>query len=160
MRKALNSKFQPLEMLDFLIDAQILGLSRFEHINDLRYDPGYLKTKGDIEFPEESAFRRLFKPLGVEALAELRSINQQLIEMHSKTSEPIEVWLDCDDTVITLHGNQEGGEVGYNSRYHGRPSIKAKACFIADTAELVNLKAYGGKTHSNGEFIDFFKGTE
>ncbi|WP_156972177.1 transposase, partial [Syntrophaceticus schinkii] len=52
------------------------------------------------------------------------------------------------------------GEVGYNPRYHGRPSIKAKACFIAETAELVNLKAYGGKTHSNGEFLNFFKEAE
>jgi CheY-like chemotaxis protein len=41
---------------NILVDAQILGLSGFEHINDLRYDPGYLKIKGDInEFPEESA---------------------------------------------------------------------------------------------------------
>ncbi len=56
MRKTSNSKYQSPEMLDFLVDAQILGLSRFEHINDLRYDPGYLKIKGDInEFPEESA---------------------------------------------------------------------------------------------------------
>lgn len=37
MRKAPNSKFQPPEMLDFLLDAQVLGLSRFEHINDLRH---------------------------------------------------------------------------------------------------------------------------
>jgi hypothetical protein len=160
MRKAPNSKYQSQEMLDFLVDAQILGLSRFEHINDLRYDPGYLKIKGDIECPEESAFRRLFKALGIESLEELRSINQQLIALHSQTKEPTEIWLDCDDTVITLHGNQEGGEVGYNPRYHGRPSIKAKACFIAETAELVNLKAYGGKTHSNGEFLNFFKEAE
>ncbi|MDD2359157.1 MAG: hypothetical protein PHS89_07285 [Syntrophaceticus schinkii] len=56
MRKTSNSKYQSPEMLDFLVDAQILGLSGFEHINDLRYDPGYLKIKGDInEFPEESA---------------------------------------------------------------------------------------------------------
>jgi len=161
MRKAPNSKFQSPEMLDFLFDAQVLGLSRFEHINDLRYDLGYLKIKGDLkDFPEETAFRRLFKSLETNPLEELRSINQQLIAMHAVTKDPIEVWLDCDDTVITLHGSQEGGEVGYNPRYHGRPSIKAKAAFIAETAETANLKAYGGKTHSNGEFLDFFKETE
>ncbi len=39
---------------------------------------------------------------------------------------PREVWLDIDDTVITLFGNQEGAVVGYNPRYRGRPSHKAK----------------------------------
>jgi hypothetical protein len=107
MRKAPNSKFQSPEMLDFLFDAQVLGLSRFEHINDLRYDPGYLKIKGDLkDFPEEAAFRRLFKSLETNSLEELRSINQQLIAMHTVTKDPIEVWLDCDDTIITLHGSQ------------------------------------------------------
>jgi len=161
MRKAPNSKFQPPEMLDFLVDAQVLGLFRFEHINDLRYDPGYLKIKGDLEdFPDETGFRRLFKAMKPESLEELRCINRKLMEMRSKTKEPTEIWMDCDDTVVTLHGSQEGGEVGYNPRYHGRPSIKAKVAFIAETAEAANLKAYGGKTHSNGEFLDFFKETE
>jgi len=50
--------------------------------------------------------------------------------------------------------------VGYNPRYHGRPSLKAKVAFIAATAEVIKLKAYGGKTHSNGDFLGFFKETE
>lgn len=113
MRKALNSKFQPPEMLNFLVDAQVLGLSRFEHINDLRYDPGYLKIKGDLEdFPDETGFRRLFKAMKPESLEELRYINRKLMEIRSKTKEPTEIWMDCDDTVVTLHGSQEGGEVG------------------------------------------------
>jgi len=161
IRKGPNSKFQPPEMLDFLVDAQILGLSRFDHINSLRFDPGYLKIKGDLEeFPDETSFRRLFKMMSSRTLVELHTINQKLLAKHSQTKEPVEVWLDCDDTVITLHGSQEGGEVGYNPRYHGRPSIKAKVAFIAATAEVVNLKAYGGKTHSNGDFLGFFKETE
>ncbi|MEG3068930.1 MAG: hypothetical protein RQM95_12220 [Syntrophaceticus schinkii] len=81
-----------------------------------------------------------------------------IIALHSQTRNQLRYGWTAD-TVITLHGNQEGGEVGYNPRYHGRPSIKAKACFIAETAEL-SSKAYGGKTHSNGEFLNFFKEAE
>jgi len=160
MRKAPNSKYQPQEMLDFLVDAQTLGLSRFEHINGLRNEPGYAKIKGIDDFPEETGFRRLFMAMNQNSLKELRSINQKLLEMRSKTAQPQEIWMDCDDTVITLHGSQEGGEVGYNPRYHGRPSLKAKVAFVAETAELLNLKTYNGRTQSNGGFLDFFKDTE
>jgi len=59
-----------------------------------------------------------------------------------------------------LHGPQEEGEVGYNPRYHGHPSLKAKLAFVADSYELLNIKAYNGKIHSNGEFLEFFQATE
>lgn len=160
MRKAPNSKYQPPEMLDFLIDAQILGLSRFEHTQCIRNEQGYAKIKGIDDFPEETGFRRLLAAMQENSLEELRSIDQQLREMRSKTVPPREIWLDIDDTVITLHGSQEGGAIGYNPRYHGRPSLKAKVAFIAETAELLNLKAYNGKIHSNGGFLNFFQDTE
>lgn len=44
-----------------------------------------------------------------------------------------EVWLDFNDTVVTLFGHQEGAEVGYNPRYRGRPSHKIKVAFVAGT---------------------------
>lgn len=72
----------------------------------------------------------------------------------------MEVWLDYDDTVITLFGGQTDGEVGYNPRYKGRPSYKAKVCFISGTDELLNLELYGGKTHSNGQFLEFHESCE
>jgi hypothetical protein len=68
-----------------------------------------------------------------------------------------DVTLDFDDTVITLHANQEGGEVGYNPRYRGRPSFKAKVCFIGSSDELLHFDLYGGKTHSNKDFLAFFQ---
>lgn len=64
-----------------------------------------------------------------------------------------------DDTIITVFGGQEGSEVGYNPRYHGRASYKAKVAFISGTGELVNAGLYGGKTASNGSFLEFLHET-
>ena len=55
------------------------------------------------------------------------------IRLKSQWEGPLEVWLDYDDTVITLFGKQTDGEVAYNPRYKGRPSYKAKVCFISGT---------------------------
>ena len=87
--KAHNCLYQTYQMLDYFIDAQCLGLSRFEHVGSLRHDPAYLKIKGDLtRFPEESSFRRFLNIDTEILLEELRIINRKLIEMRAQTSEP------------------------------------------------------------------------
>jgi len=49
--------------------------------------------------------------------------------------------------------------VGSNPRYHGRSTYKVKVAFISQVGELVNANLYGGKTASNGEFLEFLKET-
>jgi len=163
LSKASNSTYKAETVLESLIDCCCLGLSRFEHMEALRYDPGYKDLKGIRVFPSEKVFRdflRLFGPEAVKYIEELIKINLRLIELKSRWEGPREVTLDFDDTVLTLYGNQEGGEVGYNPRYPGRPSFKIKVAFIDGSSELLFLNLYGGKTHSNGGFLEFFKTTE
>lgn len=160
IKKHWNRIYSSETLLDYMIDGCILGKSRFEHIGDLAFDPGYKKIK-DIEiFPGEGRFRDLMGRVKPDNIEELLKINRRIIELKSKWEGVKEVWLDHDDSVITLFGKQEEGEVGYNPQYHGRPSYKAKVCFIAGTEELLHLDLYSGKTHSNGQFLDFHKKCE
>ena len=73
--------------------------------------------------------------------------------------KPREVWLDFDDSVVTVFGEQGESAVGYNPRYHGRRSYKVKVAFISGTGELVYSKLYDGKTTSNGQFLEFLEET-
>jgi hypothetical protein len=41
-----NAWFRPADIIDFMVDASIQGLSRFNHMDDLRRDNAYLKIKG------------------------------------------------------------------------------------------------------------------
>jgi hypothetical protein len=125
----------------------------------LKTDPGYCKIKGVEKIPDESTFRHLLAKFEQENISQLQQVNQSLLALKASIEGCREVWLDIDDTVITLFGNQEGGEVGYNPRYHGRPSYKAKVAFVSESAELVNIGLYGGKTASNGQFAKFFQQT-
>jgi hypothetical protein len=155
--KAPNSTYPAPQTLEHLIDACCLGLSRFEHTESLRYDPGYLDLKQIVSFPSEKVFRDLLSNFEPQHIQQLININKRIIELKSKWHGPTYVTLDFDDTVITLHGHQKGGEIGYNPQYHGRPSFKVKACFIASSDELLHLNLYSGKVHSNGEFLPFFQ---
>src|SRR5690554_8191406 len=44
-KKGDNSKFSTVDVIDYLIDAVILGYIRFFHMDDLRKDPGYSEIK-------------------------------------------------------------------------------------------------------------------
>ncbi|AQS18359.2 IS1380 family transposase [Clostridium beijerinckii] len=155
--KASNSILTVAAIIDYLIDASILGFSRFLHTEDLRRDRGFLKIKEADRLPSEKVCRDFLKELPLETLVELRRINKQILDSKSKTEDIREVCINFDDTVVTIFGNQESGEVGYNPRYHGRHSFKEKVGIIAGTDELLDITLESGKHHSNYDFITFFK---
>lgn len=154
-----NCIYPSVRLIDTLIDNIVRGHFRFEHMNALKLDPGYKTLKGLAQVPDESTQRYFLSRLDWQDVAKLKAVNQALLQLKAATETPREIWLDVDDTVMTVFGAQEGSEVGYNPRYHGRPSYKVKVAFIAGTGELLNAELYGGKTASNGGFIDFFKET-
>lgn len=155
-KKGKNSTYSTADTLDFLIDAIILGYSRFSHMDDLRNDPGYSKTKSS-DNPSEKVCRDLFKALPEEAKDELRYLNKKLLELQAKNEQPREVMFDFDDTVCTIFGNQEGSACGYNPRYKGRPSFKEKVGIISKSNELLDLTLEAGTHHSNHNFLDFLE---
>jgi len=155
-----NCKYTDVELLDTAIDAISLGLLRFSHMNALQIDPGYQKIKEITQLPDESTLRNYLSLICEQkALDQLSQINQALLSLKAKSDKPREVWLDIDDSVLTVFGKQEGAQKGYNPRYHGRLSYKVKVAFISGTCELVNAKLYSGNVASNGQFIEFLKET-
>ena len=155
-----NCLYTNVALLDTTIDALTLGLLRFSHMNGLRTDPGYQKIKETTQIADESTLREILAVICEQkALDRLAEINRTLLSLKARTDEPREVWLDIDDSVLTVFGNQEGAKKGYNPRYHGRLSYKVKVAFISGTCELVNARLYSGNVASNGQFMEFLKET-
>lgn len=73
--KGANSIFHTAEIIEYLIDSNILGYSRFSHIEGLRKDEGYKKIKETDRLASEKVCRDLLNVLPKEALTELRLIN-------------------------------------------------------------------------------------
>ena len=155
-QKPNNAKFTTVDIIDYLVDATILGYSKFQHMDDLRQDQVFRQIK-DSDLPSEKACRDLLKALPEESLKETRELNKDLLATQAKNENPREVMLDFDDTVCTVFGNQEGAKCGYNPRYHGRPSFKEKVGMLGQTHELLNLTLESGNHHSNHNFLEFFK---
>lgn len=155
-----NTLYDAQELIDYLIDCAILGHTRFSHMDALKFDPGYLTVKEIGRFPDESTFRSFLKKLEWKHLIQLIAINKELLHRKASMEEKRLVWIDIDDTVITLFGEQEGAVNGYNPRYHGRPSYKARVAFIAGTGELLHMELNPGNTHGMKDFLSFVKEVE
>jgi len=143
MAKGKNSRYDAWTLIDLLMDANMVGVSRFSHTEALRGDPGYRKVKGIVHYPDERTFRRVVSDLARGGVEQLRGLNLRVLKSRSLTERPREVILDIDDTVITLFGSQEGGKVEYNPRYRGRPSYRARVGFLGGSHELVALDLMG-----------------
>ncbi|MHB1128411.1 MAG: IS1380 family transposase [Bacillota bacterium] len=155
-----NSLYFARQLIDYLIDCSILGHTRFLHMDALKFDPGYLVIKDSTRFPDESTFRVFLKKLDWSHLIQLIAINKEILHHKARMEPKRLVWIDIDDTVITLFGEQEGAVNGYNPRYHGRPSLKARVAFIAGTGELLHLELNPGNTNGMKNFLPFIKEVE
>ncbi len=158
--KGRNSVYSSEELLEFLVDANILGVSRFSHSEILQKDPGYHKIKGITRYPDERTLRRMLSELDSVHVEQIVNINRHLLEAKSLTEQPRYVWLDIDDTVITLFGDQGGGHVGYNPRYRGRPSYSSRVSFLGGSDEIVHLGLCSGSARGTEGFQEFFMDTE
>jgi len=155
-----NSLYFAWQLIDYLIDCSILGHTRFLHMDTLKFDPGYLAVKECTRFPDESTFRLFLKKLDWSHLNQLIAINKEILHRKARMEPKRLVWIDIDDTVITLFGEQEGAVNGYNPRYHGRPSYKVRVAFIAGTGELLHIELNPGNTNGMKNFLSFIKEVE
>lgn len=139
LEKGANSLYPTEDVLDFLLDANCLGYSRFEHTECLRLDPGYIEVKGIGRFPSEKVFRDFLGAFAVDHLKELCEINRKLLDLRAQWQGPKEVAFDIDSIVVTAFGEQEDAAKRYNPRYKGRLSFELMACFISGTKDLLYI---------------------
>ncbi|MFZ5634173.1 MAG: hypothetical protein ACOY40_15130 [Bacillota bacterium] len=54
-----NCIYSAAELVDIMVDCAALGLLRFDHMNQLKNDPGYQRIKGIDQVPDERTLRYL-----------------------------------------------------------------------------------------------------
>jgi hypothetical protein len=154
-----NSTYQVTEVIDFMVDCIIQGKTRFSHMEDMRKDLVYQNIKNK-ELPSEKTCRYTIEKAPKEIIDDLRKTSRDLLELKSENEEPREVMINIDDTVVTVFGNQEEAEKGYNPKYKGKKSYKEKVAVIMDTKELIDITLEKGSSNANNNFLTFFQNCE
>lgn len=118
-----NNHYTLSELLLALIYPMILGLENIEVSALLKTNGVFQYLTGLPSFPDPTALRRFLIRAAPVLLPEFCAIHDALrARFLILPTAPSSIWLDCDSTVRTLFGHQEGAEVGYNPRQRGKRS--------------------------------------
>ncbi len=131
--------------LRLLLDAQLAGESRVLGVEALAGDPLFERLAGG----RVSSIDTLYRDLGRfddDALVDLEA----LLFRHGLDVRALprrgDVHLDIDSTVEPLFGAHEGGALGHNPRFHGRPSYHPLVARCAETDTCVGALLRPGDT--------------
>lgn len=144
------------EELEMLLVLRALGLERIHWTETFRHDPWLAAQWGLPALPEENTFYRALERFDSEEKVQaLGEVNRPLLE-RLLAPERYAV-LDLDTTVETVYGQQEGSVIGYNPRYHGRPSDLTLLAVEAQSGAVVAVELHSGRTASAEEKLAFYR---
>ena len=152
-----KSPFPPDKLSELMIVQNILGYDRIEGSRALNQD-GVLKRKlGIPDYPDPETFRDELARYAPENIEELFLVNRKIIDVLCRLVKAREVDLHFDAKVITVYGDQEGAEVGYNPHKNGRKSYHMKVCTIEPFGFILAIRLEPGNAVSNTDFGAFYR---
>ncbi|MFM7488110.1 MAG: IS1380 family transposase [Cytophagales bacterium] len=132
------------------------GANRFLHTEVTRHDAALSKIFNWKRTPGQDTFKRFFSKFN-------QATNQRVSDyFYSWIFDSIKFdhfTLDCDSSVMTRYGTQEGSKKGYNPTKRGRPSHHPLIAFIADVKLVANMWLRSGDTCSSNNFLSFLEDT-
>jgi len=144
------------ERLSLLLVMQnILGCDRIENSRVLDQDL-ILKAKlGMDRYPDPETFRDELGKYTEENIEQLFLVNRDLLRILRHVTNPQYVDLHYDSKVITVYGDQEKAEVGYNPHKQGRKSYQVKVCTVEPFGFVLAIRLDSGNTVSATDFLEF-----
>jgi hypothetical protein len=115
----------------------LLGLDRLENASLLRSDSTFQYLTGLPSYPDPQSLRRFLLHAPPQFRHQLHRLNDRLLQQFiHRPDHRSRLILDLDSTVVTVFGEQEGAEVGYNPRYRGKRSYDPLLCLEANSSFL------------------------
>ena len=115
------------------------------------------KKLGISDYPDPETFRDELGRYTAENVEELFLVNRSIIEVLCRLVKAQEVDLHFDAKVITVYGDQEGAEVGYNPHKNGRKSYHMKVCTMEPFGFILAINLEPGNAVSNTDFGAFYR---
>lgn len=150
--------FTNAQLLWILADAILFDVDRIENIRLLGTDPLLARVHGLPRVPDPETVRNFLECFDEKNVKQLLAVNREVISrVTGREREPVMAAFVSDETVLTVYGDQEGAEIGYNPKKHGRPSYQGRLCALVGRNLAIHAELRGGKERSlsrAGEFYD------
>jgi hypothetical protein len=144
------------ETLRHLLDGYLLGIERVWHFADLEQEPLLCAKRDRERLPDYPVlYRDLTRFEAPAMLGRLRAVGEDLVRQ-ALAEQP---WytLDCDATVETVSGEQEGARPGPNPHKRGRASDHPLLCRERRSGLVVNSRLRPGDTGTATEAVEFVR---
>jgi hypothetical protein len=152
-----HSVYRSETLSQLLVLQNILGYGRIENSRRLDQDM-ILKAKLGLErYPDPETFRDELEKYTEENIGQLFLVNEDLLHVLTLVAGPQEVDLHYDAKVITVYGDQEKAEVGYNPHKNGRKSYLMKVCTMEPFGFIVAIRLESGDSVSATDFLEFHR---
>ncbi|MGH9949153.1 MAG: IS1380 family transposase [Pyrinomonadaceae bacterium] len=151
-----NRGYEPVTIIEGFMASVWCGANRFLHTEVTRHDGTLGKIFGWKRVPGQDVYKRYFKKFTIGANARVSDYFYRWIFSNIKFDN---FTLDCDSSVITRYGEQEGAHKGYNPQKPGRNSHHPLIAFVADIKMVANMWLRSGDTSSSNNFLSFLEDT-
>ena len=151
-----NRGYSATTIVEAFIVSIWCGANRFLHTEVTRHDGALSRIFNWKRTPGQDTYKRFFSKF-------TQSTNQRVGDyFYSWIFDNVKFnnfTLDCDSSVMTRYGAQEGSKKGYNPAKRGRPSHHPLIAFIADVKLVANMWLRSGDTSSANNFLSFLEDT-
>jgi hypothetical protein len=151
-----NRGYKPLSIIESFMASIWCGANKFLHTEIARHDQALCKIFGWIQMPGNDAFKRFFRKFD-QAMSQ--RVSDHFYKWMFTNIKFNNITLDCDSTILTRYGQQEGAKKGYNPRKPGRASHHPIMAFVADVKLVANFWLRSGNSSASDNFVSFLSDT-
>jgi hypothetical protein len=151
-----NRGYDTSTIIEAFMTSIWCGANRFLHTEVTRHDNALGKIFGWKRTPGQDTYKRFFSKF---TQAKNQRVSQYFYSWIFDNTKFDNFTLDCDSSVITRYGQQQGSKRGYNPQKPGRASHHPIIAFIGDLRLVANMWLRSGNTASSENFLSFLEDT-
>jgi len=152
-------KFSTQQILLSVLLANLCGLCRKINIEKFTEDPLVSHLLGLSKRIDEDTIKQRLQQLGESGAHTLHELMLSISRNFIKKTGLKRITIDCDSTVKTVYGHQEGASKGYNPHKKGATSYHPLLCFLAESKQIINSWFRAGDAYTSNGIVEFMKQT-
>lgn len=151
-----NRGYKAIEIIEAFMVSVWWGANRFLHTEVTRHDLALAKIFGWKRAPANDTYKRFFRKFD---LPKSNRLSDHLFGWIFQNVAFDRYTLDCDSTILTRYGDQQGAGKGYNPKKPGRLSHHPLMAFVNDLKLVANFWLRSGEAHTGNNFAAFLEDT-
>lgn len=153
------TKFSNTQVILSVLLASLAGINRVIRISNFTSDSLVQRILNLNKNLNKDVIAQRLKKLGQSGSIIFQEYTFKKINQWLKESKLREITIDCDSTVQTVYGNQQGAAKGYNSVKKGAKSYHSLLAFVSELKIVVNNRFRTGSAYTSNGIISFIKQT-